>query len=324
MKNQNHKKRTVLLLSLLAALCIGAAELFACNRFDPPRYEAIVSPVRRSACDAAAFCAENARQAGEAVRQAAEDQALYTAQAAQQLEQTVQHSRRELERIWTEYTSPPPKPSPLPGESSPQPEESELPASAPAEAPVTELRTEKGRDILTGGAVDVVYFNQAEEPWADAPYGTDTLHKYGCGPTVMAMAVASLTEEATDPARMAQWAAEHGHWASRSGSYHSIVPGAAAAFGLTVESPVEQTPDALRDILGEGKLLAALVGPGHFTKYGHFILLRGITPNGDILVADPNSIPNSLAAWDPQLILDELAGTDSSGAPLWALSVPAA
>lgn len=188
---------------------------------------------------------------------------------------------------------------------------------------MTELRTEKGQDILTGGAVDVVYFNQTEEPWADAPYGTDTLCKYGCGPTTMAMAVSTLTGEVTDPALMAQWAAEHGYWASRSGSYHTIVPGTAAAFGLTVESPVEQTPDALRDILREGKLLAALVGPGHFTQYGHFILLRGITPNGDILVADSNSIPNSLAAWDPQLILDELAGSDSSGAPLWALSAPA-
>ena len=31
---------------------------------------------------------------------------------------------------------------------------------------------------------------------------------YGCGPTAMAMAVASLTDIETDPATMAQWAAE--------------------------------------------------------------------------------------------------------------------
>lgn len=322
MKKPNHKKRTVLLLSLLAVLCIGAAELFACSRFDPARYEAIVSPVRQAAHAAALFCAESAQRTGEAIRQAAEDQARCDAEAAQRLEAAAQRSRLELERLWTELTSPPPPPPPPP-EEPPAPEESELPVSAPAEPPVTELRTEKGRDILTGGTVDVVYFNQAEEPWADAAYGTDTLRKYGCGPTVMAMAVATLTEEATDPALMGQWAAEHGYWASRSGSYHTIVPGTAEAFGLTVESPVEQTPDALRDALRSGKLLAALVGPGHFTQYGHFILLRGITPSGDILVADPNSIPNSLAAWDPQLILDELAGSDSSGAPLWALSAPA-
>lgn len=317
MKKPGHR-RTILLLTLLAALCIGAAELFVCSRVDPTLYESLVSPVRRTAHAAAVFCVESARRAGEAVRQTASDLAQRTAQAVQRLDEKVRRSHEELELTWAERKDPP-EPS-----LEPSPEISDLPVFTPEveETPLTELRTERGRDILTGGVVDVVYFNQSEEPWASAPYGSDTLLKYGCGPTAMAMAVASLTGEDTDPARMAQWAAEHGHWASRSGSYHSIVAGAAAAFGLTVESPVEQTAQALRDTLEQGKLLVALMKPGHFTQYGHFILLRGITPDGNILVADPNSIPNSLAAWDPQLILDELAGSNSSGAPLWALSVP--
>lgn len=312
------QRRTILLLTLLAVLCIGAAELFVCSRVDPALYESLVSPVRRTAHAAAVFCAESARRAGEAVSQTASDLAQRASEAARRLDEKVRRSHEELELAWAERKDPS-QPSPPPDPEDP--EVSDLPVSAPeAEKPLTELRTEQGRDILTGGVVDVVYFNQSEEPWASAPYGSDTLLKYGCGPTVMAMAVASLTEEDTDPALMAKWAAEHGHWASRSGSYHSIVAGAAAAFGLTAEFPVEQTPQALRDTLEQGKLLVALMKPGHFTKYGHFILLRGITPDGHILVADPNSIPNSLAVWDPQLILDELAGSNSSGAPLWALS----
>lgn len=315
MKKSGHK-RTILLLTLLAVLCIGAAELFVCSRVDPALYESLVSPVRRTAHAAAVFCAESARCAGEAVKQTAIDLARYTAESARRLDEKLRRSHEELELAWAQRKAPPEEPS-----GQPSPEISDLHVSAPEEEkPLTELRTERGRDILTGGVVDVVYFNQSEEPWASAPYGSDTLLKYGCGPTAMAMAVASLTEETIDPAIMAKWAAEHGHWASRNGSYHSIVPGAAQAFGLTVESPVEQTPQALRDALEQGKLLVALMKPGHFTKYGHFILLRGITPDGDILVADPNSIPNSLAVWDAQLILDELAGSNSSGAPLWALS----
>lgn len=314
MKKPGHR-RTILLLTLLAVLCIGAAELFVCSRVDPALYESLVSPVRRTAHAAAVFCAESARRAGEAVRQTASDLARYAADTVQRLDEKVRRSHEELELAWAERKNPP-EPSP-----EPSPEISDLPVCAPEEEkPLTQLRTERGRDILTGGTVDVVYFNQSEEPWADAPYGSDTLLKYGCGPTVMAMAVASLTEENTDPALMAQWAVEHGHWARQNGSYHSLIPGAAEAFGLTVESPVEQTPQALCDALGQGRLLVALMKPGHFTKYGHFILLRGITPDGNILVADPNSIPNSLAVWDPQLILDELAGSNSSGAPLWALS----
>lgn len=292
--------------------------MFVCSRIEPALYESLVSPVRRTAHAAAAFCAESAHRAGEAVKQTASDLAQRAAEAAQRLDEKVRRSHEALERTWEERKNPPAEPSDQPG-----PEISDLPVSAPeVEKPLTELRTERGRDILTGGVTDIVYFNQSEEPWADAPYGSDTLLKYGCGPTVMAMAVASLTEEDTDPARMAQWAVEHGHWARQNGSYHSLIPGAAEAFGLTVESPVEQTAQALRDTLEQGKLLVALMKPGHFTKYGHFILLRGITPDGNILVADPNSIPNSLAVWDPQLILDELAGSNSSGAPLWALSAP--
>ena len=314
MKKSSHK-RTILLLTLLAVLCIGAAELFVCSRVDPVLYESLVSPVRRTAYAAAVFCVQSARRAGEAVKQMASDLAQCTAETVQRLDEKVRRSHEELELAWAERKAPP-EPSP-----DPSPEISDLPVSAPEEEkPLTELRTEQGRDILTGGVMDIVYFNQSEEPWASAPYGSDTLLKYGCGPTAMAMAVASLTEEDTDPALMAQWAAEHGYWARQNGSYHSIVPGAAEAFGLKVESPVEQTPQALRDALEQGKLLVALMKPGHFTKYGHFILLRGITPEGEILVADPNSIPNSLAVWDAQLILDELAGSNSSGAPLWALS----
>lgn len=41
---------------------------------------------------------------------------------------------------------------------------------------------------------------------------------------------------------------------------------------------------------------------GHFTERGHFIILRGVTLEGRVLVADPNSRERSLAAWEPQLI----------------------
>ena len=70
----------------------------------------------------------------------------------------------------------------------------------------------------------------------------------------------------------------------------------------------------------------ALMGKGHFTNGGHFIVLRGVTLDGRILVADPNSRERSLASWDPQLILDELSASRSNGAPLWrfsTLQVPA-
>ena len=138
----------------------------------------------------------------------------------------------------------------------------------------------------------------------------------------MAMAIASLTGADTDPAKMAVWAVEHGYWAQRSGSYHSIVQGTAQGFGLEAEAVTDRTVDELYDLLSSGHMMVALMGKGHFTTGGHFILLRGMTLTGEILVADPNSLERSLQTWDPQLILDELSSARDNGAPLWSLSVP--
>ena len=78
--------------------------------------------------------------------------------------------------------------------------------------------------------------------------------------------------------------------------------------------------DALLTRLTNGEVAVALVGSGHFTKNGHFILLRGVTLGGDILVADPASRDRSLIPWELSLILDELSPSRTNGAPLWILS----
>ena len=61
---------------------------------------------------------------------------------------------------------------------------------------------------------------------------------------------------------------------------------------------------------------------GHFTNGGHFIVLRGVTMDGQVLVADPNGRDRSLVAWDPQLLLDELSPSTHNGSPLWSISIP--
>lgn len=184
-----------------------------------------------------------------------------------------------------------------------------------AESPViTEFTMYGNQELLTGGIVDIVYYNQSEEPWCNMSFGPDLIGGYGCGPTVMAMVISSLTSEIITPGDMAQWAYEHGYCAPGSGSYLSIVEGTASAFGLKTKKQEIHTPDELRLELGTGKLFVALMTEGHFTSSGHFILLRGVTLDGKILVADPNSRERSLATWDPQLLLDE------TKAKLWGIS----
>ena len=57
------------------------------------------------------------------------------------------------------------------------------------------------------------------------------------------------------------------------------------------------------------------MGKGHFTNNGHFIVLRGITENGKILVNDPNSREKSKKEWSVSIIVSEAKGA-------WAFSKP--
>ena len=303
-----HLGRKLTLIVLLAALCIGAAELAACKHFAPETYDRIVAPARQ----AAAAVADAGRAGLDAVGRFCRDTASLAGQ-------TVQNATRQAAAFWEELTAPPPPPPEPEPEQTPLPAESQPPATEP---PLTEMLEEGGKQLLTGGTVTVTYFCQSDDTWAEQPYGTDTIGPYGCGPTAMAMAVASMTDTETDPAQMAAWAADHGYWARRSGSYHSIVQGIAQDFGLEAEPFTARTPDALRRALRSKDMLVALMGKGHFTTGGHFILIRGVTLSGDVLVADPNSLERSLQTWDPQLILDELSSARDHGAPLWILSAP--
>lgn len=304
-----HKRGRAVLLGLLALGCIAGAELAACRFFDPGLYSRLTAPVRQGA---AAVLAAGRQTAGLA-RQLWAGLAPEAGPAA------------------GDGPAPEPEagPAPAAGSASEPLTESQLAAEPQlasdlpiADPAVTELKDEDGVQRLTGNGISTVYFNQGQEPWASQPYGSDDIGGYGCGPTALSMAVSSLTDAIVDPAVMAEWAYENGYWASGSGSYLSIVQGTAQAYGLKSQSLSEHTPEALRDALLSGKLVVALMGPGHFTQNGHFILLRGITLSGSVLVADPNSTERSLMEWDPQLILDELSGNTASGGPLWAIWAP--
>lgn len=297
--------RNIALGVLLAVLCIGGVELAACRHFDPETYERVVAPVRY----AAGVVADTGKAALNAAGQFCQGVAARTVELAGQ-------AARGAAAWWEDFTSGPEEII-LVLDETPPPDDPVV-----TDPPLTQVMETDGRQILTGGIMDVVYYCQADEEWAEQLYGTDPIGPYGCGPTAMAMVVASMTDEDTDPAQMAAWAVDHGYWARRSGSYHSIVMGTARGFGLEAAPITDRTVEQLYEQLSSGRMVVALMGRGHFTDRGHFILLRGVTLNGDILVADPNSLERSLEVWDPQLILDELSSARDSGAPLWALSTP--
>ena len=58
---------------------------------------------------------------------------------------------------------------------------------------------------------------------------------------------------------------------------------------------------------------------GHFTSSGHFIVLRGVTEDGKILVADPASKKRSEQEWELSIILNEASKKAGSGGPFWII-----
>ena len=316
---KSHKKKTSILgIILLAVLCVTTVELIACRFFDPDLFYTITDPIVNAATATTDTVSSAVKAASSAATQAIDN-------LSRRIETAIDEANAKREAATQQDTIVPDADTPAPPD---EPENQR--ATAPllnippsiCDPSVTELRTVGDFEILTGGPVKVVCYLQSDERWEKLKYGSDRISSHGCGPTAMAMVVSSMTDTIILPPEMAQWAVNNGHWARRSGSYHSIVIGAATAFGLQAEGYPLRDAEALREELMSGNLFIALMGPGHFTKSGHFIILRGVTLSGDILVADPGSLERSLSAWDAQLLLDELSKSTADGSPLWIISRP--
>lgn len=174
---------------------------------------------------------------------------------------------------------------------------------------------------LTSRVGLLTYYNQSDERWAGALYGgRDRLAGYGCGPTVLAMLVSSFTGETYLPSDMAEWAAANNYWSAGSGTKHNFIPECAAAFGFKAESFQNYTVEGVLDELSSGHILVALMGPGHFTTSGHFIIIADYWSGSQVRIADPASLEKTQTAWDVQTILDELNYGANGGGPLWSIS----
>ena len=171
---------------------------------------------------------------------------------------------------------------------------------------------------FTDGGMEVTYYNQLDERWANSMYGTSsTIGEAGCGPTSMSIVISTLTGKPHDPVELCKWSVDNGHRCEGNGSYHSLIPAAAKAYGLTCEGDL--TAQGIVDALSSGKLVVVIMSKGHFTNGGHFIVLRGVTSEGKILVADPASYKRSEQEWDLSIIMDESNKAGAAGGPYWAI-----
>lgn len=168
----------------------------------------------------------------------------------------------------------------------------------------------------------LIYYNQMDKRWAEQLYGPqDPIGTHGCGPTVMATVVSSLTDTQMNPKEMSDWAYENGYCAVGNGSSHALIPETAKAFGLNVEPLYRASAEDIRTALNNGKIVVALSGHGIFSPDdGHFFIIREIKPNGKVTISDSVKLEHVFMQWDIDTILSQASPVSSAGGPFWAIS----
>lgn len=173
--------------------------------------------------------------------------------------------------------------------------------------------------LLKGNSgLQVVYYNQGDAAWKSLPYGDSTIGEAGCGPTSMSICISTFTNQKVTPRQTATWAAENGYYVSGAGSSHSIVPALAQKYNLECKG-IGKDKEEIINALQTGKLVVAIMGPGHFTNEGHFMVLTGIK-DGKITVADCGSKQRTGQTWSIDLIVNEARNGASAGGPFWVIT----
>lgn len=146
-----------------------------------------------------------------------------------------------------------------------------------------------------------VSYLQTDPRWGSLDYSAagerTTIAASGCGPTAMAMVLATWADPSVTPKTECAWALAHGYKAPHSGTYYGYFVPAGARYGLTVtrlngtslygnaKSPLHHQ---VKEAVEQGHLAIACMGKGNWTSSGHYVLVWGISGH-TVFINDPAS-----------------------------------
>lgn len=133
---------------------------------------------------------------------------------------------------------------------------------------------------------DMPLYLQYSGSWSSMAYGNGTISSKGCAPTCLAMVLSYMRQEQILPSDIVAWTGNR-YYVNGAGSSWDIFPAVASNWGISCKSLGHSQSNMLA-ALSAGKPVIASMGPGEFTKGGHFIVLTGLTSDGKITVNDPN------------------------------------
>ena len=141
-----------------------------------------------------------------------------------------------------------------------------------------------------------VFYRQNWSVTKDLPYGDEGFGQCGCGPTCAAAIISNLAGVSVTPEDMRVYGIEHNSYIPNVGTTYDFLMTVTAAYGIKATNVASKS--AVIEALKAGKLVLVTMGPGDFTLGAHFMLYRGVTDEGKILVADSYSFELSAKEWD--------------------------
>ena len=152
---------------------------------------------------------------------------------------------------------------------------------------------------------EIPQYLQWDERWGHASYGTGFIASCGCGPTAMSMVIAGLTGDATvTPVKVARYSEKNGYIDENNNTYWELMSKGGEHWGVKSFGG-DTSEDFIAKELKAGHPIICSVGPGDFTKKGHFIVLTKYK-NGKVKVNDPFSQKNSDKLWKYSKIKDQI------------------
>lgn len=146
-----------------------------------------------------------------------------------------------------------------------------------------------------------ICYLQTDPRWGSLDYSAKgektTIRASGCGPTAMAMVLATWADPKVTPATECAWALRHGYKAPHSGTYYGYFVPAGARYGLKVRqinavniygNSKSAHHETARKAIEAGHLVIACMGKGNWTRSGHYVLVWKIVGNV-VYINDPAS-----------------------------------
>lgn len=148
---------------------------------------------------------------------------------------------------------------------------------------------------------------QTDPRWSGAPYGSSTVGPSGCGPSAMAMIITALTGQAVTPDQTAKVAGADGMYIPGNGSSWNVASDLAKHYGLTSTKISADVTAISNAVKGGAYVIMSGKGSLPFTTSGHYILIRGVTPDGQWQIGDSAHTDTNNTAYSPSTILSMAA-----------------